>query len=90
MALVNAVDGSEPQIPDTGSLAEFVAAERAGLADGTLVDIETRRERLEQRWEDVECFARHVLSALILYVVPAGIVFVVARGLRRHVRGGAR
>ena len=94
MAIVNAVGGSELQIPETGSLGDYVsnyvATVRAGLTDGTLVRVETRRERIERLQLDVERFARHVLSALILYVVPAGIVFVVARGLRRHVRGGAR
>ncbi len=90
MAIVNVVDGSEPQISPTESLSDYLAAVHAGLADGTLVNIETRRDRFERLQLSAERFARHALSALILYVPLAGIIFVVARGLRRRVHGGER
>jgi hypothetical protein len=80
MGVANAVDGSEPQIPETGTVAAAIAA---GVIwpDGTLVTTGTRRERLRAA---AGRYARHAPSALILYAAPAGVVFVAARGLHRR------
>ena len=89
MDIVNTADGTPVNI-EPGSLKSEVDTLVTGLRDGRYRVVETRRDRFEQRWEDVKHVAVHVLSALILYVAPATVIFVAAGGLQRRVRGGAR
>jgi hypothetical protein len=86
MDIINTADGTPVKI-EPGSLKSEVDALVTGLRDGRYRVVETRRERLQMA---AGRYARHALSAFILYLAPATVIFVVARGLRRHVRGGAR
>lgn len=86
MDIINTADGTPVKI-EPGSLKSEVDALVTGLRDRRYGVVETRLERLRLA---AGRYARHAPSALILYAAPAAVVFVVARALRLHVRGGAR